>query len=58
MPDVTIANPFPLRRTLDPVRAAALTAAVEHCPYFPDVNEDDVIRIAKEFERYLAGDDD
>jgi hypothetical protein len=44
-------------RQLDPVRTAALTAAVEHCPYYPDVNENDVIRIAKVFEQYLAGDD-
>jgi hypothetical protein len=44
-------------RQPDPVRGAALTAAVEHCPYFPDATEDDVIRIAKAFERYLAGDD-
>jgi hypothetical protein len=48
-------------RALDPIRAAALAAAVAHVgPYCYQDHEDgwtQVLDVAKEFERYLAGEE-
>jgi hypothetical protein len=58
-PDGYVPGRFVTHRTLDPVRAAALTAAVHHSRWLDvDANPDHVgavLAVAERFEAYLAG---
>jgi hypothetical protein len=48
---------FTTHRTLDPVRGAALEAAVRLKSVIPVPKAEEVIALAKEFEAYLTGEE-